>query len=60
MDGGLRLSDVTIDDLGIDYNSRMIFRIAVPQDTANCGGCTLFGEQFGDYNQAIRVKALYE
>ena len=60
MDGGLRLSDVTIDDLGIDYNSRLIFRIAVPQDTANCGGCTLFGEQFGDYNQAIRVKALYE
>ena len=60
MDGGLRLSDVTLDDLDIDYNSRLIFRIAVPQDTANCGGCTLFGERFGDYNQAIRVKALYE
>lgn len=60
MDGGLKLSNVTTNDLKIDYNSRLTLRIAVPQDTANCGGCTLFGEQFGDYNQAIRVKALYD
>ena len=23
-------------------------------------GCTLFGEDFGDYNQAIKMKAYYE
>lgn len=60
MDGGQKLSSVTIDRLQIDYNSLLTFAIEVPEDTANCGGCTLFGEQFGDYNQAIRVKAFYE
>ncbi len=51
---------MTVDHLCIDYNSLLSFRIEVPENTANCGGCTLFGEQFGDYNQAIRVKAFYE
>ncbi len=60
MDGGQRLSDITIQDLHLDYNSNISFRIEVPKNTANCGGCTLFGEAFGDYNQAIRVKAFYE
>jgi len=60
MDGSQKLSEVTIDSLHINYNSLISFRIEVPRDTANCGGCTLFGEQFGDYNQAIRVKAFYE
>ncbi len=60
LDGGLKLSDTTIEDLQINYNSLLTFRIEVPENTANCGGCTLFGEAFGDYNQAIRIKALYE
>lgn len=60
MDGSQKLSDITIEDLRIDYNSLISFRIQVPRDTANCGGCTLFGEDFGDYNQAIRVKAFYQ
>lgn len=60
MDGGQKLSPVTIDSLGLDYNSLPSFRIQVPEDTPNCGGCTLFGEHFGDYNQAIRIKAFYE
>ncbi|MGN1144877.1 MAG: transcriptional regulator, partial [Acetatifactor sp.] len=60
MDGSQKLSYVTIDNLHINCNSLITFRIEVPRDTANCGGCTLFGEQFGDYNQAIRVKAFYE
>lgn len=60
MDGGQKLSEITIDSLSLNYNSLITFRIEVPRDTANCGGCTLFGEQFGDYNQAIRVRAFYE
>ena len=36
------------------------FHFEVPKDTANCGGCTLFGEDFGDHNQAIRIKAYYD
>ena len=60
MDGTKKLSNVTIQDLQLDYNSYITFRFEVPRDTANCGGCTLFGEDFGDHNQAIRIKAYYE
>ena len=59
MDGGKKLSDVTVQDLALNYNSLINFRIEVPRDTANCGGCTLFGEHFGDHNQDIRVKMFY-
>lgn len=60
IDGTQKLSDVTIFDLKLDYNSYIGFKIEVPKDTKNVGGCTLFGENFGDHNQAIRVKAFYK
>ena len=60
IDGGNQISEVTIDDLGIDYSSTITFRFEVPKDTANCGGLTLFGEEFGDHNQPIRVKTFYD
>lgn len=59
IDGSSKISDVTIDDLNIDYTSTITFRFEVPKDTANCGGFTIFGEDFGDHNQAIRVKEFY-
>lgn len=59
MDGTQQLSTVTIQDLQLDSSSQITFRIEVPKDTDHCGGCTLFGEQFGDYRQAIRVKTFY-
>ena len=55
-----RISQTTIRDLNIDYNSNINFKFSVPKDTANCGGMTLFGEDFGDYSQNIVVKAYYE
>ena len=60
IDGTNKISDVKIQDLNLNYNSYISFRFEVPKDTANVGGCTLFGEDFGDYNQAIKVKAYYE
>lgn len=60
IDGTLRVSRTTIQDLHIDHNSSIDFTLSVPQDTANCGGLTLFGDNFGDYSQAIRVKAYYD
>ena len=59
IDGTHKISSVKIDDLKIDYNSYITFRFEVPKDTPNCGGLTLFGENFGDYNQAIKVKMFY-
>lgn len=60
IDGGLKISDVTIDQLNITYNSILTFRIAAPLDTTNSGGLTLFGRGFGDFNQGIRVSMRYE
>ena len=60
IDGSNQISEIAIDDLGLDYSSLITLRFEVPKDTANCGGCTLFGEAFGDHNQAIRVKTFYK
>lgn len=60
MDGTHKLSNITINDLAIDYNSTVNFTFSVPTDTTNCGGLTLFGESFGDYSQNIVVKFFYE
>ncbi len=60
IDGTHKISDVTIEDLNIDYNSTLNLTFQVPKDTANCGGMTLFGDDFGDYNQNIHVKFFYE
>lgn len=59
IDGDHRISGTTISDLNIDYNSTIDLKFSVPRDTANCGGLTLFGEDFGDYTQNIQVKAFY-
>lgn len=59
IDGGQKISDVTLSDLNIDYNSSLTFTFSVSKDAVNCGGLTLFGEKFGDYNQNIVVKMFY-
>ncbi len=60
IDGTHRISRTTIQDLHLDYNSSIDLTFSVPRDTANCGGLTLFGGDFGDYKQDIRVKAYYD
>lgn len=59
MDGTSKISDTTLGMLKLSYSSTITFRIEAPRNTANAGGCTLFGESFGDHNQALRVKAYY-
>lgn len=60
IDGGSQISDITIDRLGIDYNTMLTFRLEVKRKSANCRGLTVFGKHFGDYNQGIRVKTFYK
>ena len=38
--GTMKISDIKVQDLHIDYNSYITFRFEVPKDTTNCGGCT--------------------
>ena len=51
---GLKVSDVTIDDLNLAPGQPAIFRIGVLPESRNVGGLTLFGKGFGNYGQDIR------
>ena len=48
---GLKISDVTMEQLNLDYKSPIRFRFQVEDDAENVGGLTLFGKGFGNYNQ---------
>ncbi len=57
---GLRISDVTVDDLGLSPGQPALFRMAVLEDARNVGGLTLFGKSFGNYRQDISFSFYYE
>ncbi len=56
---GIRISDITIGQLGISYGQDIVFRIANPETSENVGGVTIFGKNFGNYNQDINVTIDY-
>ncbi len=56
---GLRISDVTIQDLNLNYRSKIRFRMAVKKDAEHVGGLTIFGSTFGNYAQDIKVSIHY-
>ncbi|MEE1314268.1 MAG: metalloregulator ArsR/SmtB family transcription factor [Faecalimonas sp.] len=56
IDGNTKISDVTIDQLGIHYQSKIDFRITSPENTQHPGGVSLFGAGFGNYDQDIVFK----
>lgn len=56
---GIRMSDVTINDLNLVFGQETIFRIANYEDARNVGGVSIFGKNFGNYNQDIKVIISY-
>lgn len=56
---GLKISNVTIDSFNLDYRSIIKFKIGVPDDANNIGGLTIFGKNFGNYNQNIYTRINY-
>lgn len=56
---GLKISDVNINDLDLDYKSTIKFKFQVKDDARHVGGLTLFGSQFGNYSQDINVHITY-
>ncbi|MCC2683655.1 MAG: transcriptional regulator, ArsR family [Paenibacillaceae bacterium] len=52
---GIELSQVRIGSLGITQGKELFFKIASLETAANCGGVNLFGKDFGNYNQDIRI-----
>ncbi len=50
---GVKVSEVTLPELEICPGERIRFRISVPSDAIHCGGVTVFGRGFGDYEDGI-------
>ncbi|WP_212961094.1 ArsR/SmtB family transcription factor [Cohnella xylanilytica] len=56
---GCRISDVTLDDVRLNYQSQINFRIAVTEKSVNKRGLTIYGKHFGNYSQDLLVRVLY-
>lgn len=56
---GLKISNITIHDLNLDYKSSIHFKLMVDENSPNPGGLTLFGRGFGNYDQDIRALISY-
>lgn len=56
---GLKISDVTTNQFNLDYKSTVRFKFEIEEDAKNIGGITIFGSEFGNYNQDIKVRIAY-
>ncbi|MBZ9712913.1 ArsR/SmtB family transcription factor [Deinococcus multiflagellatus] len=56
---GERLSDLTIGDLNLQGANQIKVRLEVRAEARNCGGMTLFGRKFGNYEQDIVMRTSY-
>lgn len=50
---GIYASDITISELALTADKEIVLRISSRSDAKRCGGVTLFGGGFGNYNQDI-------
>lgn len=57
---GCRISDLTLDDIQLDYKSELTFRIAVTDKPVNKRGLTIYGKHFGNYSQDLLARVLYD
>lgn len=55
-----KISDISINQLQLNPRTPMYFRIAVPDTARHIGGLTIFGRDFGNYNQDIDFRISYD
>ncbi len=55
-----KISDLRLEDLGMEQSEYISVRIGVPADAEYVGGLNLFGEQFGDYAQNLVLRIGYQ
>nr|WP_205091539.1 ArsR family transcriptional regulator [Thalassobacillus pellis] len=53
------LSDITVADLELENNNFLTFKIGVKEEALHKGGINLFGREFGDHPQDIKLKINY-
>ena len=56
---GLQVSDVSISDFKFDCHSTIKLKMEVEDTAEHIGGLTVFGKNFGNYNQDIAVRINY-
>ena len=56
---GLKVSEVTVDSFELDFRSQLRLRLEVPDTAEHVGGLTIYGKNFGNYNQDIDVRIHY-
>ncbi len=54
-----KLSDVTMEQLQVNGKAPMYLRLEVPDKARHVGGLTIFGRDFGNYNQDIEFRIVY-
>lgn len=52
---GIKTSDINITDLDLSYGKEISFKIANDEQAKNVGGISIFGRNFGNYDQDIKV-----
>ncbi|OPJ65031.1 ArsR/SmtB family transcription factor [Clostridium oryzae] len=57
---GLKISDITLDELNLNHKSDLNFRLSVPDNAEHIGGLTIFGKNFGNYNQGLSIRVIYD
>jgi predicted transcriptional regulator len=53
---GVRVSDVTLDELALPEHHSIKIRIGVKEDAAHPGGMNIFGRGFGNYDQGLVLR----
>ncbi len=56
---GLQVSEASVKEFHLDYKSTIKLKLAVEDDAEHIGGLTIFGRNFGNYNQDIAVHINY-
>ena len=54
-----QISKITIDELQLTSESPIRLRLSVPETAAHLGGLTIYGRNFGNYDQDIKVMISY-
>ena len=57
---GVKVSDISLDDLNISAGSNIKLKMSVSDTSVHKGGLTLYGRSFGNYPQNIKVRMQYK
>ena len=55
----IQISGVTIDELNLTSESTIHFRLSVPEKAKHVGGLTIYGRNFGNFEQDIKIQISY-